>query len=73
MNIRYGPETLPPPLQCARCGASRWNDESVTWLPLRGLYRHPYCSFFCAHVVMMPCRNEEPKHLLFTESDLWGR
>lgn len=34
-----------PPLVCQRCGARRWNDESVRWVPLTGPgLRQPYCA-----------------------------
>lgn len=37
-----------PPLECAFCYAPRWNDESVTWWPLYGPNRLPYCRWTCA-------------------------
>lgn len=41
-----------PPLTCGYCGTAKWNDESVTWLPLAGDYRRPYCADTCARYVM---------------------
>lgn len=40
------------PLKCGFCGAERWNDETVAWLPLRGDHRTPYCANTCARWVM---------------------
>jgi hypothetical protein len=40
-----------PPLECGFCWAPRWNDESVTWLPLYGPDRVPYCANTCAPYV----------------------
>lgn len=41
----------PRPLECAFCYAPRWNDESVTWFPLYGPDRKPYCRWACAPYV----------------------
>lgn len=40
--------TRKPPLQCALCGAARWNDESVLWLGPSWEDRKPYCADDCA-------------------------
>lgn len=50
--ICHGRGYVDPPLVCAYCFARRWNDTTVQWLPLRGLYREPYCANTCATWVM---------------------
>lgn len=44
--------TQPAPLTCALCGSNRWNDETVSWLPLHGDDRRPYCAGDCDQAVL---------------------
>lgn len=46
----------PRPLTCSFCYTPRWNDESVTWWPLYGPNRLPYCSRTCAPYVQATTR-----------------
>lgn len=43
---------LKKPLTCGFCGAKRFNDMSVVWLPLAGDRRRPYCAKTCGRWVM---------------------
>ncbi len=39
------------PLRCAECGAPRWNDTSIRWLPEGGgEFRQPYCAATCSPI-----------------------
>lgn len=40
---------MKPPLECALCGAAKWNDESVTWIEMSWGERVPYCTGYCAN------------------------
>lgn len=54
------------PLECGFCGAKRWNDESVNWIPLRGEYRKPYCANTCTRWVMTS-KNDYPNEVVLPE------